>query len=201
VARGGEDPRLARSRAAALTAARELLGEQGWAGVTHAAVASRSGVGRTTVYRLWPERAALVRDTLSLGVRDAVARLRLTGRLRADLLAMLAALRGQLRDPVQDRGMRGIIERVAVDPSFAAVKESLFRLGTSSLVDLLTRAKANGELDQELDVEFAVEILVGPVFFRHMLAGRPLSKRYTEQIVDNFLRLYQRDAGAAPTSH
>src|ERR671934_2975923 len=60
----GPDPRVLRSRQAALSAVQEILAEHGWTGVTHVAVAARSGVGRTTLYRHWPDVRALLFDAI-----------------------------------------------------------------------------------------------------------------------------------------
>src|SRR3954451_18071153 len=68
-----DDPRARRSRAAALTAATELLVEGGPERVTHAAVAVRAGVGRATVYRHWPDQQSLLFDALANDVRPLLA--------------------------------------------------------------------------------------------------------------------------------
>ena len=57
------DPRLERTRRAVLEAALDLLTEHGYGEVTIEAVAARSGVAKSTIYRHWPGgRPDLVRD-------------------------------------------------------------------------------------------------------------------------------------------
>ncbi|GAA3803074.1 TetR/AcrR family transcriptional regulator [Cellulomonas soli] len=56
------DPRLARTREAALTAATDLLAEYGMTALTHQNVAARAGLGRATVYRHWPTTVDLLLD-------------------------------------------------------------------------------------------------------------------------------------------
>jgi AcrR family transcriptional regulator len=58
------DPRVARSRAKLLAAATEILVESGPRALTVDAVAERSGVAKSTLYRHWPSRAALMIDVL-----------------------------------------------------------------------------------------------------------------------------------------
>lgn len=60
-----DDPRVRRTRERALRAARELLIAAGVEAVTHLSVAERSGVGRATLYRHWPDRTELLVDTMS----------------------------------------------------------------------------------------------------------------------------------------
>jgi AcrR family transcriptional regulator len=182
------DPRAVRSRAAALAAARDLLIEQGWPGITHVAVAERSGIGRTTLYRHWPDTPSLIRDTLEHHI--AVAHTEPTGDLRADLLAELEASRAMLHEPTTDRAMRVVIERAAVDPAFAEMKDALYRAGTQVLRDVVDAGKQRDELPAQLDTDLAVEQLFGPLFFRRLVANRPIPGDYVPQVVDAFLRAY-----------
>ncbi|MFD6399511.1 TetR/AcrR family transcriptional regulator [Nocardia sp. NPDC060249] len=182
------DPRTVRSRDAALASARELLVEQGLAGLTHGAVAARSGISRATLYRLWPEPTDLVRATLTRHI--TLARPEPTGDLRADLLTELTATRAMLHEPATEQGMRVMIERAAVDPKFAEVKQALYRSGTRAARTTLTEAVARGELPAELDVDLAVDQLHGPLFFRRLVANRTFDLDYVCDVLDDFLRLH-----------
>src|SRR3954453_892705 len=62
--RPDEDPRVARSRQAALAAARTLLEQEGPAAVTHQRVAAHAGIGRATVYRHWPLPETLLQEAM-----------------------------------------------------------------------------------------------------------------------------------------
>ncbi|MEV6553585.1 TetR/AcrR family transcriptional regulator [Streptomyces sp. NPDC051597] len=181
----GPDPRAERSRAAALAAARDLLIEQGWSAVTHVAVAARSGVGRTTLYRHWPDASGLVRDVIA--ERISTAHTPPTGVLRDDLVRELDGLRRLLHDPVSDRGLRAVIERAGVDPVFAQLKEALYREGSRVFRTVLDAAKARGELAADLDPDLAVDQLAGPLMYRRLLAGRQITAEYVERVVDDFL--------------
>ncbi|MCQ4044531.1 TetR/AcrR family transcriptional regulator [Streptantibioticus rubrisoli] len=184
----GPDPRAARSRAAALAAAQELLVEQGWSAVTHVAVAARSGIGRTTLYRHWPDAASLIHDAIAQ--RMSVVRPEPTGELRGDLVRELDALRVLLHEPVSERGMRAVIERAAVDPAFTKLKEALYRAGSDGFRSILEGARKRGELVADLDIDLAIDQLAGPLMFRRLLAERTFSTEYVHAVVESFLRLY-----------
>lgn len=181
----GPDPRAARSRAAALSAAQELLVEQGWSAVTHVAVAARSGVGRTTLYRHWPDSAELIRDAIAQ--RISSAHITPTGDLRADLVQELEGLRKLLHDPVSETGLRAVIERADVDPVFADLKATLHRAGSQVFRAVIEAAKFHGDLPAGLDTDLAIDQLAGPLMYRKLLAGRPFTGVYVRQIVDDFL--------------
>ncbi|MGX1810477.1 TetR/AcrR family transcriptional regulator [Nocardia sp. NPDC055321] len=182
------DPRVVRSRDTALTSARELLIEQGLAGLTHGAVAARSGISRATLYRLWPEVPDLVRDTVIQHI--AVSQPEWTGDLRADLRTALATTRAMLHEPSVEQGMRVIVERAGVDPKFAEVKEVLYRSGTGPARAILAAAIARAQLPSGLDVDLAVDQLHGPLFFRKLIANRTFDLDYVDAVVDDFLRGY-----------
>ncbi|MFD4352062.1 TetR/AcrR family transcriptional regulator [Nocardia sp. NPDC058518] len=180
------DPRTVRSRDAALASARELLVEQGLAGLTHGSVAARSGISRATLYRLWPEPTDLVRATLTRHI--TLAQPQPTGDLRADLLTALTATHAMLHEPATEQGMRVMIERAAVDPKFAEVKQALYRSGTQAVRTILTEAVTRGELPAELDVDLALDQLHGPLFFRRLVANRTFDLDYVRAVLDDFLR-------------
>jgi AcrR family transcriptional regulator len=119
------NPQVARSRAAALAAAREILFSQGWDAVTHASVSKVSSVGRTTLYRHWPTIELLLRDVLlsESVVRHPAA----SGATRDDLTAELDALGAQLSTPTLERAMSTIMDRATVSPEFAKVREGCTR--------------------------------------------------------------------------
>ncbi|CAL9661322.1 TetR/AcrR family transcriptional regulator [Streptomyces sp. enrichment culture] len=181
----GMDPRAARSRAAALAAAQELLVEQGWSAVTHVAVAARSGVGRTTLYRHWPDSPSLIYEAIAQ--RIASARPTRSGVLRDDLIGQLNGLRALLHDPVGERGMRVVVERAGVDPAFAGLKESLYQAGSGGFRAIIEGAKESGELPGGLDTELAIDQLAGPLMFRRLLAERTFGPEYVRTVVDAFL--------------
>jgi AcrR family transcriptional regulator len=179
------DPRVARNCAAALAAARELLFEQGWEAVTHVAVAARSGVGRTTLYRHWPDAASMLRDVVATEIE--VSATPATGRLREDLIAELEVFRRQLHDPVIERVMRVNIERAMVDPAFRQLKDALFDKGRSVYQAIFDAARASGDLDNDVDVPRAMDRLCGPLLFRRMFAGEDFGADYVTEVVDDFL--------------
>ena len=181
----GPDPRVVRSRQAALSAVAELLAEEGWTGVTHVAVAARSGVGRTTLYRHWPDVAAMIRDATV--ERMGRARRPCTGQLRADLLGELDGLRQLLDDPASERTVRAVLERAPFDPAFAALKETLFQAGAAGFQAILRTAVADGKLSPDTDIQLIIDQLAGPVMYRRLFAGLDVDRAYIETIVDRVL--------------
>jgi AcrR family transcriptional regulator len=184
----GPDPRVTRSRHAALAAVQEILAEQGWAGVTHVSVASRSGVGRTTLYRHWPDVASLIHDAIE--ERIGQARSPRSGELRADLISELNGLRRLLHDRASEHTMRAVLERAPFDPSFASLKKTLYQSGSAGFRKILQTAIKAGDLPPDLDVAFAIDQLAGPLVYRRLFAGSAIEETYVEAVVDSVLQPY-----------
>jgi AcrR family transcriptional regulator len=87
------DGRVRRSRERVLTTTFELLGESGVGGFSVDEVARRSGVAKTTIYRHWPSREALVIDACSRITDEQ--HVPDTGSLEGDVTAILTNI-GQL---------------------------------------------------------------------------------------------------------
>jgi AcrR family transcriptional regulator len=184
----GPDPRVLRSRQAALSAVRELLAEEGWTGISHVAVAARSGVGRTTLYRHWPDVASLIHDAIVQ--RIGQVRTERTEDLRADLISELNGLRRLLHDPASERTMRGVLERAPFDPAFASLKETLYRSGSAGFRAILEAAMTRGELQPDTDIPLAIDQLAGPLMYRRLFAGLDIDEKYVGAVVDGVLRLH-----------
>lgn len=189
---GTDDPRVARTRARVLEAARALLLEEGLDAVTHLRVAERSGAGRRTLYRHWPERVDLLRDALAT---PDFPRATPTGRLREDLLAHLEALRRALVEGPLARIVVALLERAAVRPELHGLRRRLTEEGCEPARALLRAAVARGELPPDTDVDAARAALEGPLFYRAMLLGERVPPAALPPLVDTLLAAPPRTGG------
>ncbi|MFG3055553.1 TetR/AcrR family transcriptional regulator [Kitasatospora sp. NPDC048239] len=184
--------RSEQSRAAILTAAAELVAELGFAKLTIERIAARAGVGKQTIYRWWPSKGAVVFDAfLAANEKASGGSLALpdTGDLAADLRAVLRPTVDELADPAFDRTGRGLTAEVLNDP--ALLREYRERLLDPLLEvtrDRLRSARAAGHLDEDADLDLAVELLYGPVYYRWLHGLGPLDHAYADRQVEAVLR-------------
>jgi AcrR family transcriptional regulator len=187
------DPRVRRSREAVLAATAELLTEVGVHGVTIEAVALRSGVAKTTIYRHWPERSQLVLDAI-----DRVAepcRAPDTGTLRGDLTAILDGLVEALTTSVLGQVMPSLIDAAERDAEVARLQATWVRARRGAVHQALARAEARGEIPAGLDDDLVGSIFGGAAFYRRLVSHEPLDARFRAGLVDAVLRV----AGPPPT--
>lgn len=179
------DPRVEATREAAISAARELLVQEGWDAVTHLRVSERSGLGRATMYRHWPDSSALLRDTLAT---EALAvQVPLTGVLRRDLINQLRSLRDWLFHHDGARILAALVDRAQWEPHIAEVMATLVREGVMRLGLALTDAYEDGALRPGLTPELGVAQLFGPVVYQCLIAGEEVPDEYVEALVADFL--------------
>jgi AcrR family transcriptional regulator len=179
------DPRVARSRAAVLQATLELLGEVGHAGTTVEAIAERSGVAKTTIYRHWPSRAPLLFDAF----HGSVEHLEFvpTGDVRADLIDIAQGLAGKLRDPRSSRIMVTLLDAAESDPELAELSTRFTAERREAVKAILDAGVASGELDPDLDTELGTVLLGGPLFYLRMMLREPADQETLEQVLDTVL--------------
>jgi AcrR family transcriptional regulator len=187
------DPRVARTRAAVLTAAREVLVDEGWEGVTVTRVAECSGYARTTLYRHWPQRLDLLRDLIR--AEASVAHSTPSGDLRADLVAELEAFRSAMTTAGLGRAMVAIGQHAREDPEVAELNRALRTEGARVLDGIIGDAVEAGLLRRDDGNGAAVAVLVGPVLFRYLFEPDGLSSAFVDDVVDRFIDAFTTGAG------
>lgn len=171
-----------RSRALVLAAAAELLAEHGVTGTTIEAVAARSGVARTTVYRHWPGQSALVLDAFATALPAPHAPD--TGSLRGDLRALVDGLSHALITSPAGALMAALMAGAERDAGLAALHHGEAERRHRVVAVVLDRARARGELGSHVDPDELVDLLAGPLFHRRFVTGRPLDASVATRVVD-----------------
>ena len=181
------DRRVARSRAAVLGACSDLVCERGVGGVTVEAVAERSGVAKTTIYRHWPSREALLGEAVGAHGRPDEPSAACTG-LRADLVETLSCLARSLEHDAWAAALPSLLDAAGRDPELGRASRRLGEERRRPIADALERAVARGELEPGRDFGRAVDLLAGPLFYRRYLGERPVDEPgFVEAVVDGAL--------------
>jgi AcrR family transcriptional regulator len=186
-------PRSAESHAAILQAAIELVVEGGLQGTSIEAIAARAGVGKATIYRRWKTKEDLFAEalrTVALPLPDPD-----TGTLRGDVIAVAAFNLGNLPRKAALLMPRLMVEGADDPELFTVMREVLVDPRRRVFKDILRRAIERGELREDLDLEDATDMLIGPLIYEILITGADLTKivPLSERILDMAL------AGMAPT--
>jgi AcrR family transcriptional regulator len=183
-------PRDARRDEAILKAALEILLDEDYQSLTIEAVAARAGVGRPTIYRRWPSKAALVVAALVDSARLAIPRVD-TGSLRGDLLAVQRHQIRLINAPMTRRVTAGLIADLATDPELGERYINEYLVPRRDAVwEVLERGIERGELEPDADLAFVYDLLIGPLFMRAVVWGQRLSPDAAEATTDVVLAAF-----------
>lgn len=179
------DARIRRSRDRVLTAAFELLSQSGVAGFSVDEVVRRSGVAKTTIYRQWPSREALVLDAASrISAEQQVPD---TGSLQGDVQAILTNLGHLLVTARWSTVVPSIVDVAERDPEFAAIHGTIQRGHAAPLREVLERAVHDGKLPKAADVSSMISALVGPLYYRRWFSRERIDDKFVKTVVKGVL--------------
>ena len=180
-------PREARTGRAIVAATLELIAELGVDGFRMEDVAVCAGVGKAAIYRRYASKDELVVATVAALVSEI--ELPDTGSTREDLLALMRDAVAVYRDPIHAGVMPGLVGAMRQRPELArAVRDDFLAARRNALRAVLERGVARGELRADLDVELALDVLGGPLFYRLLITGGPLDEHLAEGVADLILR-------------
>lgn len=184
---GNRHGRSEAARLAVLEAADDLLVERGFAGVTIEGIAATAGVAKQTIYRWWSSKTDVLMDAF---LTDAAEHLVPPdhGDLGRDLRAHLRTLARFLTRNDAGAVCRALIGQAQHDPETAAAFRARFSDEQRRRDRLpLERAVGRGELAAGTDLAAAVDRLVGPVYYRVLVTGEPVTAAFTDGLVTAFL--------------
>lgn len=185
------DPRVARSRATAIAATLGLLRERGIAATTMEAVAERSGVAKTTIYRQWRDQPSLVMDAISSTLHEPS--LPDTGSVRDDLVVLLTGLAAALHGSPAAALMPALIEAAERDRAFAALHRTEAAHRHRVVRQVITRGMERGELPSDTDVDDLLDLLTGPLFYRRWVSIGAVDAAFATRVVDVVLAGLRQD--------
>lgn len=197
---------------AVLRAASDLLRERGYAGLSIEAIAARAGVGKQTIYRWWPSKGAVVLDAFrsdfaangpdagtdpaALAHRTAAAFLAAdvqwddSGDFAADLATKVRHMTATLADPVVGPYIAALTCEAQLDPVFAAAfRREIVDPSREAWRAIFGRAREAGEIRADLDLDLAIDLLNGPLWYRLLLRPDAMDTFDPAALCDAVLRM------------
>lgn len=191
-------PRSAAADGAILEATRAALVELGWSGVTMGDVAARAGVAKTTLYRRWPGKAALVVDA----VAESFDELELPdrGSLRADVEGVVRSFARLVARPETKASLMAVVAEATRDPALQQrVRTAVVDRQKRLVIQGRQRAQARGELPPDADeasaardVDLVFDVIAGAVLHRILVSAEEVDAAWAS----TFARLLLEGLGA-----
>ncbi|KQQ59614.1 TetR family transcriptional regulator [Rhizobium sp. Leaf311] len=147
----------------------------GYGGISLERVATRAGAGKAAIYRRWPSKLAMASDAieeLGLKLTDVSARGSLIEELEGYLLMMRRALRHRL------------VRRILPDIYAEAARKSELVVALKRLAEarraagsaIIERAIARGELNANVDIEMALDMIPSALYWRMIVTNRSMTR-------------------------
>jgi len=176
-------PRCERARQAILSSTLKFLEVKGngFADLAIEHVAAEAGVGKATVYRWWPNKAALVADAFATSVHEKL-HFPDTGSVTGDmsrqmqqLVRILRSRRGQILSVILGAGQSDAT-------LIRAFRERFLKPRRADAYAMLQRGIMRGELPPELDLDLTLDALYGAIIFRFLVGHDGLSEDFVDEL-------------------
>ena len=174
------------SHAAIMEAVSLLLEEKPARDLTMDAVAKKAGVGKPTLYKWWPSKAALIlalfHERFS-GISEMPETTTAEGALRVRVKHFVAQCNGLFGKVVSD-----LIAEGQGDPSILKdLYEGHIRPRRASTVADIARGIASGEFLPTTNPELILDAIIAPIYLRLLLRQTKVTEEYGNHIVDQAL--------------
>jgi AcrR family transcriptional regulator len=145
-------------------------------------VADAAGVHKSTIYRKWATKAALVGaaverlESIEVPIPDSGAPLQ-------DLTTLALLVAKSLRAPAGAQAIRGVVAAASEDPGIVDVAQHFLGSRYQAAVELVTKAVAAGKLRSDIDPLLVWQAMVNPLHLRAIL-GEPADDSTARTLVD-----------------
>lgn len=175
-------PRSEESRRAILDATRRLLTHMSVQKISIEAIAKKAGVGKTTIYRWWPNKQAVIMEAVfnQPGFQNFMPQASepFDG-IKAQVEKLVRQLAGK-----NGRIVAEIIGECQGDVEILkALVKNFFQDRYNVLAYYIQRGKGEGLFKESVDVEVAIDVVLGPIIFR-LMSGQNLDEAFSRRLVD-----------------
>ena len=177
-----------------LDATLAILSEEGFAATTIVAVARRSGMNASAIYRRWPSRIELIEEAVFPGFDDVS--IRPTGDLRRDVGRFIGAYERTLSSPAARAAMPGLLASYQQGASPHPAQKWL-RVSARPHFRAILEAAGPGSVDSDIDPDDVFDLILGTVLARALVPTVVRRTRSAEHIVDLVVRALRPTDGRA----
>jgi AcrR family transcriptional regulator len=175
-------PRSEESRQSILRSTLKLLQQDGgFPELSIEAIAADANVGKTTVYRWWPTKAALVADAFSASAEEEL-QFPNTGSVRRDMSLQMRRLIRIFQSP-RGKVVAALLAGGQSDPELIeAFRDRFLWPRRKQAYATLQRGIDRGELPAGTDLNLVLDSLYGPIYMRFLIRHFKLDEGFADQI-------------------
>lgn len=182
------DPRAEHSRRVICRAALDEFAHAGYAGFRMESVAARAGVGRSTLYRHWPDKAALIADALeTLNVQPNPTDDGDAASARRGVEVLLSHLARALTDSPVSACIPALVHATETEPAVRDFFHAYSAQRRRRLTDTIAAGVTAGEFPDHVDPDAAATALSGALFYRRLMTADASDSEFLTRLIDTVL--------------
>jgi TetR/AcrR family transcriptional regulator, regulator of autoinduction and epiphytic fitness len=169
-----------------LQAALDELGGVGYGRFRIESVAARAGVGKSTIYRHWPDKVALIADAFETFHVQMVPSIE-TGSPRERVQSLVRHVTEVFMDSTFSICIPALIEGAERDARLRRFHHRYSAQRRQVLVDVIAEGVAAGDFPAHLDPELTALALLGPIIYCRLMSNKPLNPERATNLVNTIL--------------
>ncbi|MEM6868897.1 MAG: TetR/AcrR family transcriptional regulator [Cyanobacteria bacterium P01_C01_bin.121] len=180
-------PRSIESERAILDATWRLLKGSSVRKISIEAIAREARASKTTIYRWWPSKAAVIVDAFLAQMQTALpfpnadtATVALTQQM-GQLVQVFSGDVGRIVAQI-------IAEGQGDSEALESFRDRFLNVRRGAAQQVIVQGIASGEFDPDLDPDIAMDLLYGPIYYRLLVQHLPLDKQFVATLTDRAFR-------------
>lgn len=181
-------PRSEKSRKAILNATNKLLLQTSVQELSIESIAKKAKVGKTTIYRWWPNKTAVVMDALANqpGMQTPLP----TASSHKEAITMQLDKLIRLVDSNNGQTIAQLFsEAQASEVSLQIFRDNLLDPLMDAIRYSIEEGQKNGEFREDISPKLVIDILCGPIFFRLMAHSNDLNDDFRETYPEEAIKI------------
>ncbi|WP_033329711.1 MULTISPECIES: TetR/AcrR family transcriptional regulator [Actinomadura] len=163
------------------------LAEVGFGQLSMDGVARRARAGKSALYRRWPSKQEMVLDAVS-SVSVPIADVRTSHDLRTVVTLLVESVDNWLSDDMNRRILPDLLAEALRNPDLGeALTTRIGLIRRTHYRRVLEERISTGEVDADADIEYALDLLAGPLFWRVCGRRQSSSPALRENVVQSVL--------------
>lgn len=169
------------ARKAILDSIAALLSETGTTDVSVDEIAAAAGVSKQTIYRWWPSKGAVLFEAMAEWAQTNAPEPD-TGSVHEDVAAFLTSSFAAATSTPAAQLLRAIVAAAQRDEMSAALLRDFTSERRTTLVRILDRGRARGEVCAGVDIELLAEQAFGVLWYRIAVTGAPVTDELARRL-------------------
>jgi len=179
-------PRSTQTEQAILAASYDLLLENNFTAITVDKIAERAKVSKATIYKWWPNKAAVIMDSF-MATASAKLPPPNTGSAIKDITIQATNLANFLNTH-EGKILTALIGHGQSDAALAeAYLQRYFKPRRLDSQHILESGIASGEFRTDIDIELSIDLIYAPIFYRLLITREPVNDLFIYNVIQTLL--------------